>query len=159
MNLWLGTEGDGPVRCSAWLGGVGLVLVSAWIIVFILWVRALVAYLNAYREYQKRHGEPYQSPCERNYLARVTLKCLRALFLGLGNDDHQLGHERSLARLIPSGVNHGIRVKLLHLRNQFFGAWIHRGVKPPNDPSSATRPAGRVDCNNDAMAGFAAAHG
>ena len=28
-----------------------------------------------------------------------------------------------------------------------------------NDPSSATRPAGRVDCNRDAMAGFAAAHG
>jgi hypothetical protein len=30
---------------------------------------------------------------------------------------------------------------------------------PPNDPSSATRPAGRHDCNRDAMAGFAAAHG
>ena len=27
----------------------------------------------------------------------------------------------------------------------------------PNDPSSATRPAGRHDCNSDAMAGFAAA--
>ena len=30
---------------------------------------------------------------------------------------------------------------------------------PPNDPSSATRPAGRNDCNQSAMAGFAAAHG
>ena len=29
----------------------------------------------------------------------------------------------------------------------------------PNDPSSATLPAGRHDCNSDAMAGFAAAHG
>ena len=29
----------------------------------------------------------------------------------------------------------------------------------PNDPSSATRPAGRHDRNSDAMAGFAAAHG
>ena len=29
----------------------------------------------------------------------------------------------------------------------------------PNDPSSATRPTGRVDCNRDAHAGFAAAHG
>ena len=28
-----------------------------------------------------------------------------------------------------------------------------------NDPSSATRPTGRLDCNSDAMAGFAAAHG
>jgi len=32
---------------------------------------------------------------------------------------------------------------------------------PPshNDSSSATRPTGRVDCNQSAMAGFAAAHG
>ena len=29
----------------------------------------------------------------------------------------------------------------------------------PNDSSSATRPTGGVDCNLDAMAGFAAAHG
>ena len=33
------------------------------------------------------------------------------------------------------------------------------GVKTPNDPSSATRPARALDCNLDAMAGFAAAHG
>ena len=32
-------------------------------------------------------------------------------------------------------------------------------VKPPNDPSSATRPARRVNCNREVMAGFAAAHG
>ena len=30
---------------------------------------------------------------------------------------------------------------------------------PPNDPSSATRPTRALDCNRDAMAGFAAAHG
>src|SRR4029453_7644548 len=29
----------------------------------------------------------------------------------------------------------------------------------PNDANSATRPAGRVDCNQSARAGFAAAHG
>ena len=29
----------------------------------------------------------------------------------------------------------------------------------PNDPSSATRPTGRTNCNRDALAGFAAAHG
>jgi len=28
-----------------------------------------------------------------------------------------------------------------------------------NEVSSATRPTGRNDCNSDAMAGFAAAHG
>ena len=32
-------------------------------------------------------------------------------------------------------------------------------VVPPNDPSSATRPTRAFDCNRDAMAGFAAAHG
>ena len=32
-------------------------------------------------------------------------------------------------------------------------------VKPPNDPSSATRPTRASDCNREAMAGFAAAHG
>ncbi len=38
---------------------------------------------------------------------------------------------------------------------------VHIGgdVKPPNDPSSATRPTRASDCNRDAMAGFAAAHG
>jgi len=35
----------------------------------------------------------------------------------------------------------------------------HKSVMKANDPSSATRPAGRHDCNSDAMAGFAAAHG
>ena len=34
-----------------------------------------------------------------------------------------------------------------------------RTLEMPNDPSSATRPTRRVDCNLDAMAGFAAAHG
>jgi hypothetical protein len=34
-----------------------------------------------------------------------------------------------------------------------------RAAKTPNDPSSATRRAGRNDCNRDAPAGFAAAHG
>ena len=36
---------------------------------------------------------------------------------------------------------------------------VFNRVSTPNDPSSATRPAGRHDCNSDAMAGFAAAHG
>jgi hypothetical protein len=41
----------------------------------------------------------------------------------------------------------------------FFGLVFVICAKRPNDPSSATRPAGRNDCNLDAMAGFAAAHG
>ena len=41
----------------------------------------------------------------------------------------------------------------------FRGVCSCCGVKPPNDPSSATRPTKAFDCNRDAMAGFAAAHG
>jgi len=37
-------------------------------------------------------------------------------------------------------------------------AWCD-GAMTPNDPSSATRPTRTLDCNSDAMAGFAAAHG
>ena len=33
------------------------------------------------------------------------------------------------------------------------------GDMTPNDPSSATRPTRACDCNLDAMAGLAAAHG
>jgi hypothetical protein len=41
-----------------------------------------------------------------------------------------------------------------------FGRCPKCGMRvSPNDPSSATRPTGRHDCNSDAMAGFAAAHG
>ena len=32
-------------------------------------------------------------------------------------------------------------------------------LAPPNDPSSATRPTRALDCNRDARAEFAAAHG
>ena len=36
---------------------------------------------------------------------------------------------------------------------------LNAGRKGANDPSSATRRTGRNDCNHDAPAGFAAAHG
>ena len=37
--------------------------------------------------------------------------------------------------------------------------WCRWRDARPNDPSSATRPTRALDCNLDAMAGFAAAHG
>lgn len=41
----------------------------------------------------------------------------------------------------------------------FDVARITHGVRRgPDDANSATRPAGRVDCNQSTMAGFAAAH-
>ena len=51
-------------------------------------------------------------------------------------------------------IVHGVDDPALEL------AIVHRrDAAQPNDPSSATRPTKRVDCNLDAMAGFAAAHG
>ena len=47
----------------------------------------------------------------------------------------------------------------LTLKVVFGFLFSHTRVPRPNDPSSATRPAGRVDCNRSARAGFAAAHG
>ena len=37
--------------------------------------------------------------------------------------------------------------------------WYPMEAVRPNGPSSATRPTRAFDCNRDAMAGFAAAHG
>ena len=39
------------------------------------------------------------------------------------------------------------------------GVMVGCASVPPNDPSSATRPTRAHDCNREAMAGFAAAHG
>ena len=52
-----------------------------------------------------------------------------------------------------SGYDSGARVNLLETPD------VIRAAVPPNDPSSATRPARRVNCNREVMAGFAAAHG
>src|SRR5436305_1259636 len=39
-----------------------------------------------------------------------------------------------------------------------FGVNAHSAISP-NDPSSANRRTGRIDCDRDVPAGFAAAHG
>ena len=57
------------------------------------------------------------------------------------------------------GVHRSARAQRL-LRILQSDEWLaHTWVTTPNDPSSATRPTGRNDCNRDAPAGFAAAHG
>ena len=46
------------------------------------------------------------------------------------------------------------------LKSWETGLWMnHRLEVQPNDPSSATRPTGRMDCKPRRYAGFAAAHG
>src|SRR5687768_9029787 len=60
---------------------------------------------------------------------------------------------------------HRHRTVAIETRREIFAAeisvldWFGHAFRPYNDPSSATRPAGGVDCNRSAMAGFAAAHG
>ena len=46
------------------------------------------------------------------------------------------------------------RIPIAAVRSQ-----VNAFMVTPNDPSSATRRTGRDDCNRDAPAGFAAAHG
>ena len=77
---WLGVFGAGPILSAFWW-----ILLIAWIIVFILWLRALMAYGKHYREYQQRYGEPYRSPLEANKRTRIMLQYLRRLEVLLRN--------------------------------------------------------------------------
>ena len=53
-----------------------------------------------------------------------------------------------------------VRKLLQECGDIILGGLLHTcDVKRPNDPSSATRPTGRVDCNSDAMAGLEAMMG
>ncbi len=70
----------------------------------------------------------------------------------VSTDDLNLG---MVAKGSRQGTAHGrVQVHEMELHRLTCGA-----VGWPSDPSSATRPTGRHDCNSDAMAGFAAAHG
>src|SRR6266487_3541031 len=50
----------------------------------------------------------------------------------------------------------GLRESAIYVKHHEFHGKVRMS---PNDPSSATRPTRGHDCNRDAMAGFAAAHG
>ena len=63
---------------------------------------------------------------------------------------------RPAGRLLSRGRKLGLVYCCL---NVDVGRHVWYARKQANDPSSATRPTGRTDCNSDAMAGFAAAHG
>src|SRR5260370_41545556 len=86
-----------------------------------------------------RESLPYSSPDRSNELLILRIKPV---------DE---GPELGLRRKFPAiGFHcHGILPVALS----------SSALDPPNDPSSATRRTGRVDCNHSAMAGFAAAHG
>jgi hypothetical protein len=108
------------------------VLAIAWVIVFILWVRALVKYLHAYRDYEQSHGQPYQSPCEANQCSRVILQNLRRLGLLLSN----LAKKFHLGLLILRIA----RIPPIHLFVKIIGRKIAQtrdihNAKTPNEKS------------------------
>ena len=86
-----------------------------------------------------RESLPYSSPDRSNELLILRIKPV--------DEGPELGLRRKFAaigfhchRILPVSLSSSV-------------------LDPPNDPSSATRRTGRVDCNHCAMAGFAAAHG
>ena len=80
----------------------------AWVVVFVLWVHALMKYCKVYREYEQTYGKPYQSPLEANKCNRVMLKFLRRIGFLLGKQGKKLCHVSHLnanhvGRLLPLG--------------------------------------------------------
>ena len=138
------------VRCSAWLGRV------------VMSVRRANRVMEA-DDYQARQQWPglrsqlsqaafesiglscHQSPCES---ARVECR-----------PESKQRREQSPVRrtaLRVASLWRAVRKSLCELRRELGLVSVAYDVKRPNDPSSATRHTGRVDCNQSAMAGFAA---
>ena len=85
-----------PHGCLGWIRTIISCLwcgfAIAWVIVFVLWSKALMAYGKAYREYEQAYGKPHQSPCEANKYNRVMLQFCRRLYLFIGNARHKIAH-------------------------------------------------------------------
>jgi len=68
--------------------------------------------------------------------------------------------ERPASATAPNATEcHGVKRRRKETSPLSWDGGVSICVEWPNDPSSATRPTGRHDCNGDAQAGFAAAHG
>jgi len=137
---------DGRVRCSAWLGRV-VMTCSEICPMTVEQRRALgqqeMSAPKAARDAQAVHQ--CHSDSRRERTARATIR--RAPNMSDTADGRLHG---ACAPRSQKG-----RV----CNRPVLCAWNSWRVERPNDPSSATRPARRHDCNRDAMAGFAAAHG
>ena len=92
--------------------------------------------------------------------AKLELKITANIYVGGGvvtcmkGVPHPWWNVTRTDRYSPDGVlGEATTISIWRIR---LGWWR---ASRPNDPSSATRRAGRNDCNRDALAGFAAAHG
>ena len=166
-------QGDGRVRCSAWLGirfvalicflvcGLCVVLYGVWhtwprtaglLIGLPAWVWAMCRLIKEdgkelYRKAQADKGDARRCasvPEEtRPALAPAEADAL------VGKHVLNTPHAEKRQNRTDESDAQGDEGKLP----------VHGVTLMPNDPSSATRRTGRNNCNRDAPAGFAAAHG
>ena len=147
MNLWLGTEGDGPVRCSAWLGIVGLAFLALQLfqerLGFCWWCGAVERKAHAVMACGLKFGERRLVTLLCRIHRLLLIRWLRGLILAL-KILYSLRQIRN--RLLNFVVVHKFETDAL---------WLTM----PNDLSSATAATRRADCNHDGPPPFAAAHG
>ena len=165
-------QGEGRVRCSAWLAR-NVRLSCARLI-----VRSGMTQLAVW---DVRSGSIYIPKMNLREVNRLLKNQLVAGRKRIGVRELALGNRKRPRRnpsVLALGSNplkdQGVavaRIKRVHQppgkarrrvldhhgasKNVIF----HKGKVRANDPSSATRPTRAFDCNLDAMAGFAAAHG
>ena len=120
---------DGRVRCSAWLASTVEPGENFGRFNLPMTTRELV--------WQLSNGTPCEVP--RFWLSAAMV----AMSKCFGNADIKVESDSKIAQLTPA------RAELNDYGRRVLA----------NDPSSATRPARRVNCNREVMAGFAAAHG
>ena len=178
-NLTAKQESTPGVGSSAWLG------VMAWISNRLRVAQRITEYASeALRRGDKRAFRAALVPLRiKHFLYRMRLPCrpriLGTVLLILDPVQYELaphprpgkpiGLRQILALALVKGVLYRKRHRTVGLPelpdvriddsdDGTLVRWLADGMTP-NDPSSATRPARHVDCNLDAMAGFAAAHG
>ena len=70
-----------------------------------------------------------------------------------------LRHAAQLVHDMSRGTKSEDRAVAIDEARDLLADEAERVTAQPNDSSSTTRPTRALDCNRDAMAGFAAAHG
>ena len=152
-------DGDGRVRCSAWLGGV--VEVSVTSSGFAVSLRAIHSVLRPAESLSEREAALGAAQAAlrqiRGQIRRASESQSKAGLVRQGGPQ-AMSESKPQTRQVTEG-NHVAPAAPLRRRSKISILAYREGRTPPNDPSSATRPARASDCNREAMAGFAAAHG
>ena len=159
MNPKRRTESDGPVRCSAWLG-ITVTVINP-VTVSVDNPPGLAQILKSLKRHKmpKRLYFPLRGIPDGHHSVCVVGNQLRAL-LGEGrvSANSPVGMVLGDREANEAGTHQVIDNlgKCLLIEADIF---FHGRRVMPNDSSSATRPARRVDWNRSVLAGFAAAPG